>query len=78
MHGNVPEWCWDWYDSYPVEAVSDPTGPLSALQSVLQGRVLRGGTFQGSATGCRSARRFVENPMYVSGGAYGFRVLCGR
>lgn len=27
MTGNAPEWCWDWYYSYPEEPVTDPRGP---------------------------------------------------
>ncbi|MCH2115976.1 MAG: formylglycine-generating enzyme family protein [Pirellulales bacterium] len=41
MHGNVEEWCQDWYGDYKsLKVVSDPTGAASG-----QYRVLRGGAF---------------------------------
>lgn len=52
MHGNVAEWCSDWYGTYPTSAQSNPTGaPLSTH------RVVRGGSYTSSAGGCRSAKR---------------------
>jgi formylglycine-generating enzyme required for sulfatase activity len=59
MHGNVLEWCSDWFESYPVEAVTDPTGPLSGAY-----RVLRGGSFFPSASRCRSAIRYRRDPGF--------------
>ena len=41
MHGNVVEWCQDWYGDYDLQVVSDPIGPASGDH----GRVLRGGAF---------------------------------
>ena len=54
MHGNVYEWCSDWYDDYPTEAVTDPAGPISVRD---ESRVVRGGSWYIYANSCRSAYR---------------------
>ena len=71
MHGNVYEWCLDWYGGYGTVAVSDPVGPTEGSN-----RVLRGGFWYSFAIYCRSASLV---GYYPSGGGYyshGFRVLC--
>ena len=62
MHGNVNEWCWDWYANYPARTLTDPEGPPSG-----SGRVLRGGGWSSKAGNCRSAIRphFVPTQRYV-------------
>jgi formylglycine-generating enzyme required for sulfatase activity/lipoprotein NlpI len=56
MHGNVLEWCSDWYGEYPIEAQTNPTGPLAG-----EDRVLRGGAWSTCVGYCRSAKRYLIN-----------------
>jgi formylglycine-generating enzyme required for sulfatase activity len=68
MHGNVWEWCADWYGDYPKGAVTDPVGPATGSL-----RVFRGGGWNGEAASCRSAGRGGNGPSF-RGGNLGFRL----
>ncbi|MBP5760319.1 MAG: SUMF1/EgtB/PvdO family nonheme iron enzyme, partial [Verrucomicrobia bacterium] len=68
MHGNVTEWCLDWYGDYPTSAVTDPTGPDTGSD-----RVRRGGGWNSYASWCRSANRNYGTPVHIDN-VRGFRV----
>ncbi len=62
MHGNVWEWCWDVYGSYPAQPLKNPRGPKRLLPAGSESRVLRGGSFFDSPEDLRSARRVGGRP----------------
>lgn len=57
MHGNVAEWCRDWYAPYPTGSTADPLGPSSGNL-----RVVRGGGWATYAYNARSAHRGGKAP----------------
>jgi formylglycine-generating enzyme required for sulfatase activity len=59
MHGNVNEWCWDWYGIYSAETQQDPPGAASGSS-----RVNRGGGWSSYAKYLRSAIRNYNMPSY--------------
>ncbi|MCL2004825.1 MAG: formylglycine-generating enzyme family protein [Planctomycetaceae bacterium] len=59
MHGNLREWCLDWFDNYPSGAVTDPMGPDRGSY-----RVLRGGCWSDFVEFCRSGSRSHCDPAY--------------
>ena len=72
MHGNVFEWCLDWWDGRPygTSAVENPKGDDTGSD-----RVFRGGSWSSGAYYCRSAIRSINDPSNRSTDI-GFRVLC--
>jgi formylglycine-generating enzyme required for sulfatase activity len=72
MHGNVWEWCQDWFGAYPKESVTDPEGSDKGTR-----RVLRGGCWFCDGRRLRSAFRCSDDPSNASDN-YGFRLARGH
>ena len=71
MHGNVYEWCHDYYDAkwYEKSSSIDPSGPAAG-----EARVVRSGDVAGRSSYCRSSSRHLDLPT-VSNDILGFRVV---
>lgn len=72
MHGNVGEWCDDWFDAkyYAYAPEVNPRGPPSATQW----RVVRGGSWYNTSSHCRSAGRH-DGLLTAPSTTNGFRVV---
>ena len=69
MHGNVWEWCWDWYGDYPAGPEIDYDGTISGAY-----RVIRGGSWYDSAGDTQSVGRDGAYPSGMNN-TLGFRVV---
>jgi len=69
MHGNVSEWCWDWYAAYAAGSQTDPRGEIAG-----EYRVGRGGSWFNLAVRTRSAFRAYGDPGSRLG-ITGFRLV---
>jgi formylglycine-generating enzyme required for sulfatase activity len=68
LHGNVAEWCHDWYARYEEAAATNPTGPEQGGR-----KVRRGGCYASSARRCRATDRLGVSPDCACA-LLGFRV----
>lgn len=60
MHGNILEWCWDWYGAYSSQSATDPNGPSTGTI-----RIMRGGCWRDVTEFVRAAHRHTIPPADV-------------
>jgi len=72
VHGNVWEWCQDWWDDYGAGPVTDPQGAPAGFMGA---RVFRGGCWRGGADFAASAHRGGRGAAYRAA-ILGFRLVC--
>lgn len=70
MHGQLWEFCLDWYGDYRPEDTIDPIGALKGNK-----RVTRGGSWHAWPALCRSANRHFERGKFLG---QGFRIVCNN
>lgn len=74
MHGNLWEWCSDWFGPYEAGPLTDPHGPERTERLDLATKVARGGAWIDDPSMARSANRYAQQPT-ASSDSVGFRLV---